>query len=278
MVSVETLRPLERVDVLVTGSAATVTGCTAARFLASDWIFSGYSSATNGRGGIWGGGERGGLTGLRTLGTGGRAMARERMREAGMLGSGGGGVGVQGEGEYIKETSCRDGESRAALMPHSPRVAPPAISPAPRPLLHPYTMSGIFAQPYPSDSLHFYAGQPYDARQPQPPYAGAMGSMGSMSGSMNMATGNILAGSGRWWEAFGTGGLDGEPSLMEGASPRLHPHADRTQSSASTHHTSSKSHWLSSTPPPGSTPISWTMQTSPGPLYSALHSHSSFCS
>lgn len=195
-----------------------------------------------------------------------------------MLGSGGGGVGVQGEGEYIKETSCRDGESRAALMPHSPRVAPPAISPAPRPLLHPYTMSGIFAQPYPSDSLHFYAGQPYDARQPQPPYAGAMGSMGSMSGSMNMATGNILAGSGRWWEAFGTGGLDGEPSLMEGASPRLHPHADRTQSSASTHHTSSKSHWLSSTPPPGSTPISWTMQTSPGPLYSALHSHSSFCS
>ncbi|OWZ37170.1 hypothetical protein C352_04674 [Cryptococcus neoformans CHC193] len=76
-------------------------------------------------------------------------------------------------------------------------------------------MSGIFAQPYPSDSLHFYAGQPYDARQPQPPYAGAMGSMGSMSGSMNMATGNILAGSGRWWEAFGTGGLDGEPSLME---------------------------------------------------------------
>ncbi|OXG61109.1 hypothetical protein C351_04642 [Cryptococcus neoformans c8] len=76
-------------------------------------------------------------------------------------------------------------------------------------------MSGIFAQPYPSDSLHFYAGQPYDARQPQPPYAGAMGSMGSMPGSMNMATGNILAGSGRWWEAFGTGGLDGEPSLME---------------------------------------------------------------
>lgn len=39
MVSVETLRPFERVDVLVTGSAATVTGCTAARFLASDCGF-----------------------------------------------------------------------------------------------------------------------------------------------------------------------------------------------------------------------------------------------
>lgn len=39
MVSVETLRPFESVEVLVTGSAATVTGCTAARFLASDCFF-----------------------------------------------------------------------------------------------------------------------------------------------------------------------------------------------------------------------------------------------
>lgn len=48
----------------------------------------------------------------------------------------------------------------------------------------------------------------------------AMGSMGSMSGggyaSGNMASGRISTSEGRWWEAFGTGGLEGEPSLMEG--------------------------------------------------------------
>lgn len=89
--------------------------------------------------------------------------------------------------------------------------------------MHAYTMSGIFAQPYSdNDNLQFYAGQPYDARPQSTPYA-PIGSMGSMSGNMNMASGNILSGSGRWWEAFGTGGLDGEPSLMEGASTHLAP-------------------------------------------------------
>lgn len=41
IVSVEMLSPFERVDVLVTGSAlvVVVTGCTAARFLASDCVF-----------------------------------------------------------------------------------------------------------------------------------------------------------------------------------------------------------------------------------------------
>lgn len=40
IVSVEILSPFERVDVLVTGSAlVVVTGCTAARFLASDCCF-----------------------------------------------------------------------------------------------------------------------------------------------------------------------------------------------------------------------------------------------
>lgn len=117
---------------------------------------------------------------------------------------------------------CRRTESRP-LMPHSPRVAPPLTSPYPCPPSHippphAYTMSGIFAQPYAdSDHLQFYAGQPYDARHAAP-YAGA----GNM-GSMNMASGSMLSGpgmlsAGRWWEAFGTGGFDGEPSLMEGAS------------------------------------------------------------
>ncbi|WVR09435.1 hypothetical protein IAU60_006502 [Kwoniella sp. DSM 27419] len=36
------------------------------------------------------------------------------------------------------------------------------------------------------------------------------------TGNMNMAaSGRMLAGEGRWWEAFGTGGFEGEPSLME---------------------------------------------------------------
>lgn len=96
MVSVETLRPFERVDVLVTGSAATVTGCTAARFLASDCGFFHDQRPITLR--VFGGGGGGGLTGLRTRGTGGRAMARERMREAGMAaGEGEGEGGTTGE-------------------------------------------------------------------------------------------------------------------------------------------------------------------------------------
>ncbi|WWC63481.1 uncharacterized protein I303_106084 [Kwoniella dejecticola CBS 10117] len=45
---------------------------------------------------------------------------------------------------------------------------------------------------------------------------GSMGNMGGATGNMNMnVNGRILAGEGRWWEAFGTGGFEGEPSLME---------------------------------------------------------------
>jgi hypothetical protein len=40
---------------------------------------------------------------------------------------------------------------------------------------------------------------------------GRMGNMGSMGGA-SWAGGE----GGRWWHAFGTGGLEGEPSLMEG--------------------------------------------------------------
>ncbi|OCF43980.1 hypothetical protein I317_02086 [Kwoniella heveanensis CBS 569] len=45
-------------------------------------------------------------------------------------------------------------------------------------------------------------------------FAGGVG--GGATGNMNMAaSGRMLAGEGRWWEAFGTGGFEGEPSLME---------------------------------------------------------------
>lgn len=43
---------------------------------------------------------------------------------------------------------------------------------------------------------------------------------GYASGNMNMngRIGGMMSGEGRWWEAFGTGGFEGEPSLMEGES------------------------------------------------------------
>jgi hypothetical protein len=37
---------------------------------------------------------------------------------------------------------------------------------------------------------------------------------GSMQGGERVS--GMMAAEGRWWEAFGTGGLEGEPGLMEG--------------------------------------------------------------
>lgn len=37
---------------------------------------------------------------------------------------------------------------------------------------------------------------------------------GTMSSGSRI--GGMMASEGRWWEAFGTGGFEGEPSLMEG--------------------------------------------------------------
>ena len=48
--------------------------------------------------------------------------------------------------------------------------------------------------------------------------SGSMGSGGYATGTMNGRVGGMMSGEGRWWEAFGTGGFEGEPSLMEGTS------------------------------------------------------------
>lgn len=50
--------------------------------------------------------------------------------------------------------------------------------------------------------------------------AGPSSGAGYASGNMNMngRIGGMMSGEGRWWEAFGTGGFEGEPSLMEGES------------------------------------------------------------
>lgn len=46
---------------------------------------------------------------------------------------------------------------------------------------------------------------------------------GNMNMNMNGRVGGIMSGEGRWWEAFGTGGFEGEPSLMEGELQPFHP-------------------------------------------------------
>lgn len=43
------------------------------------------------------------------------------------------------------------------------------------------------------------------------------GNMGSMGGTGGASVNRIL-GEGRWWEAFGTGGIEGEAPLLEGES------------------------------------------------------------
>lgn len=77
-----------------------------------------------------------------------------------------------------------------------------------------------------SQPLQFFGGQPssgpgysaYDASGGMSG-AGAYGSS-SASGNMNMQSRMTLS-EGRWWEAFGTGGFEGEPGLMEGKSSHV---------------------------------------------------------
>jgi len=69
--------------------------------------------------------------------------------------------------------------------------------------------------------------------------AGQYGASGSMSGAR---LGSMMVGEGRWWEAFGTGGYEGEPSLMEGECGSYAP-SDQ-QSWVSTHHISYRRVWL----------------------------------
>lgn len=49
------------------------------------------------------------------------------------------------------------------------------------------------------------------------PSGGAAAAYATGNMNMNSRIGGMMSGEGRWWEAFGTGGFEGEPSLMEGA-------------------------------------------------------------
>ena len=44
-----------------------------------------------------------------------------------------------------------------------------------------------------------------------------MGAQGSMGGGVSAGFGGNIQQVGPWWTAFGTGGLEGEPPLLEGA-------------------------------------------------------------
>lgn len=82
------------------------------------------------------------------------------------------------------------------------------------------------SQPYSSEPLAFFGSA---STSSTPYYAGSCssleGNMGGAGPSSGYAKGNMaaggriggmMAGEGRWWQAFGTGGFEGEPSLMEG--------------------------------------------------------------
>lgn len=106
----------------------------------------------------------------------------------------------------------------------------------------PIDMSHLFPQQsYPSqpygqnEPLAFFGGSS-SSSSASPYYPGGRSSLeGNMGGAgpsgsaasgyaatgnmnMNSRVGGMMSGEGRWWEAFGTGGFEGEPSLMEGGS------------------------------------------------------------
>jgi hypothetical protein len=70
----------------------------------------------------------------------------------------------------------------------------------------------------PQEPLQFYAGDYYTASRPS--LDGQMSGMGGGAGGGSFG-GNIqpLQGGGPWWTAFGTGGFEGEPPLLEGMLP-----------------------------------------------------------
>jgi hypothetical protein len=96
---------------------------------------------------------------------------------------------------------------------------------------HLFPQQNYQSQPYgqQSEPLAFFGG-PSSASSASPYYPGSRSSLeGNMgagpstagayaSGNMNGGIGGMMSSEGRWWEAFGTGGFEGEPSLMEGES------------------------------------------------------------
>ena len=72
----------------------------------------------------------------------------------------------------------------------------------------------------PGVPLQFYAPSPVGSTfysGSRPSLDGNMGAQGTMSSQGAPAYGGNIQSPGGWWTAFGTGGLEGEPPLLEGA-------------------------------------------------------------
>jgi len=94
---------------------------------------------------------------------------------------------------------------------------------------HLFPQQSYQSQPYgqQSEPLAFFGGATASSSA-SPYYPGSRSSLegnmgagpstaaGYASGNMNGGIGGMMSSEGRWWEAFGTGGFEGEPSLMEG--------------------------------------------------------------
>lgn len=75
-------------------------------------------------------------------------------------------------------------------------------------------------QPTPTDNNNFYASSSSDANQFYQSNiqgsigssSGGVGTSGNYGGGGSMTSGTVVG----WWNAFGTGGMEGEPPLLEG--------------------------------------------------------------
>jgi hypothetical protein len=83
-----------------------------------------------------------------------------------------------------------------------------------------------YAQP-PTQPLQFYAPTPDQSNfypGARPSLEGNVGPQGSISQhSTQPGYGGNIQAQGPWWTAFGTGGFEGEPPLLEGENV-VHPH------------------------------------------------------
>jgi hypothetical protein len=145
------------------------------------------------------------------------------------------------------------------------------------PTYNPAASQSSYYSAQPAEPLQFYDQGPlYDSRDGLQGSVGAQGTMGGSSGAQG-----FIQQPGPWWTAFGTGGLEGEPPLLEGAwkyarAAMTCAHV-RIQNSASTLSTSGPRASRYSTRSRTSTHASWTMRTSRVRSYSVSASQH-FCS
>lgn len=87
----------------------------------------------------------------------------------------------------------------------------------------PSAQNAYYAQPPPQQqaqqpNMQFYSPADANGFYSRPSLEGSMSgaAQGSMSATPTAAFGGNIQVQGPWWTAFGTGGLEGEPPLLEG--------------------------------------------------------------